>query len=47
MSPKKIPFSEEQMLKIIKKHPTPFHIYYEKGIRDNARKLYKAFSWVK
>ena len=32
---------------IIKEIPTPFHIYDEKGIRENARKLYKAFSWNK
>ena len=31
----------------IKEIPTPFHIYDEKGIRENARKLYKAFSWNK
>lgn len=27
--------------------PTPFHIYDEKAIRENARKLHKAFSWNK
>ena len=47
MNEKKIPFTKEQVLKIIEKYPTPFHIYDEKAIRDNARKLYKAFSWVK
>lgn len=26
-------------------YPTPFYIYDEKGIRENARKLYQAFSW--
>jgi len=25
--------------------PTPYHLYDEKGIRENARKLYEAFSW--
>ena len=25
--------------------PTPFHLYDEKGIRENARALNKAFSW--
>lgn len=44
----KTPFiTKEQAKKIIKKYPTPFHIYDEKGIRENARKLYKAFSWNK
>ena len=32
---------------IISKFPTPFHIYDEKGIRENARKLHEAFSWNK
>ena len=30
---------------IVKTHPTPFHIYDEKGIRENARAMNKAFSW--
>lgn len=25
--------------------PTPFHLYCEKGIRERAKQLYKAFSW--
>lgn len=37
----------EQLKEITKKHPTPFHIYDEKGIRENARKLHKAFAWNK
>ncbi len=32
---------------IIKDIPTPFHIYDEKGIRENVRQLKKAFSWNK
>ncbi len=44
----KRPFiTKEQAEKIIEKYPTPFHIYDEKGIRENARNLYKAFSWNK
>lgn len=44
----KKPFvTREQLLEITKKYPTPFHIYDEKGIRENARKLNKAFSWNK
>ncbi|MBC8004518.1 MAG: diaminopimelate decarboxylase [Verrucomicrobia bacterium] len=42
---KQIPFSKKQIEKIIEQHPTPFHIYDEKGIRDYARKFIKAFSW--
>ncbi|QHQ60663.1 diaminopimelate decarboxylase [Anaerocolumna sedimenticola] len=37
----------EQLKEITKQYPTPFHIYDEKGIRENARKLKKAFSWNK
>ena len=44
----KTPFiTKEQAEEIIKKYPTPFHIYDEKGIRENARKLKQAFSWNK
>ncbi len=44
----KKPFvTKEQIMKITKEYPTPFHIYDEKGIRENARNLYKAFSWNK
>ncbi len=45
MAEKEIPFSKEQLEKIIEKHPTPFHIYDEKGIRENARRFKKAFEW--
>ena len=45
---KKVPFvTKEQLDEIVKKYPTPFHLYDEKGIRENARKVYKAFSWNK
>ncbi len=40
-------FTKEQIEKIIKKYPTPFHIYSEKLIRENAKKLNKYFSWVR
>lgn len=44
----KKPFvTKEQLDEIIKEFPTPFHIYDEKGIRENARKLKEAFSWNK
>ena len=46
--PKKIPFvTKSQIEQIVKEYPTPFHIYDEKGIRENARKLKQAFSWNK
>ncbi|MFI3205789.1 MAG: diaminopimelate decarboxylase [Clostridia bacterium] len=37
----------EQIEKITEKFPTPYHLYDEKGIRENAENLYKAFSWNK
>lgn len=37
----------EQVKEIVKEYPTPFHIYDEKGIRENARKLKAAFAWNK
>ncbi len=46
MTEKKVPFTAEQIKNIIKEYPTPFHIYDEKAIRENARRFYKAFSWV-
>ncbi|MCD8068156.1 MAG: diaminopimelate decarboxylase [Lachnospiraceae bacterium] len=43
---KKLPFvTKEQIEEIMKTYPTPFHIYDEKGIRENARKLKEAFAW--
>ena len=35
----------EKLQEIVNEYPTPLHIYDEKGIRENARALYKAFSW--
>lgn len=44
----KIPFvTKEQVEEIVKTYPTPFHIYDEKAIRENARALKAAFSWNK
>ena len=45
---RKIPFvTLDEVREIVKTYPTPFHIYDEKGIRENARNLKKAFSWNK
>jgi diaminopimelate decarboxylase len=46
MTDKKLPFTKAEIEKIIKKYPTPFHIYDEKAIRENAGKLISAFSWA-
>lgn len=43
---KKKPFvTKEQLEEIVKTYPTPFHIYDEKGIRENAQALKEAFGW--
>ena len=44
---KKTFVTKEQIEEIVKTYPTPFHIYDEKGIRENARLLKKAFAWNK
>ena len=45
---KKVPFvTNEQLKSILEKYPTPFHLYDEKGIRENAKAMYDAFSWNK
>ncbi len=42
----KTPFvSLEKIREIAKEFPTPFHIYDEKGIRQNAQALHRAFAW--
>ena len=42
----KKPFvSKEKLTEIVKEIPTPFHLYDEKGIRDNARAVKEAFAW--
>lgn len=46
MSTKTIPFTKLELEKIVKKYPTPFHIYDEAAIRKNARKMKDAFSWM-
>ncbi|NLA85756.1 MAG: diaminopimelate decarboxylase [Clostridiales bacterium] len=35
----------QQLEKIAERYPTPYHLYDEKGIRENARRLKRAFSW--
>ena len=43
---KKEPFvTLEQLKEIEKTYPTPFHLYDEKGIRENAKALKEAFAW--
>ena len=35
-----------QIQEIVETYPTPFHLYDEKGIRENARKLKAAFRGI-
>ena len=44
----KKPFvTKEQLEEIVKEYPTPFHLYDERGIRENAKALKEAFAWNK
>ena len=42
---RKIPFDKAKLEEISAKWPTPFHIYDAAAIRENARRLKKAFAW--
>jgi len=44
----KKPFvTKSQIEEIVKTHHTPFHIYDEKGIRENCERVKQAFAWNK
>ena len=44
---KKKPFvTKEKLEEIVKKYPTPFHLYDEKGIRENAKASRKHFPGI-
>ena len=44
----KQPFvTHEKLEEIITRYNTPFHLYDEKGIRENARRVNEAFGWNK
>lgn len=44
---KKTFVTKEQVEQIVAKYPTPFHLYDEKGIRENVKALKEAFAWNK
>lgn len=46
MAQKKLPFTRSEIERIIEEYPTPFHLYDERGIRENAGRLNASFSWV-
>ena len=44
----KVPFvTKQQVEEIAGNYPTPFYLYDEKGIRENARAVQEAFAWNK
>jgi diaminopimelate decarboxylase len=43
---KSLPFTLDRITEIARRHPTPFHLYDEKGIRKNARLLKASFAGV-
>lgn len=45
-SERPLPFSLAALKEIVREYPTPFHIYDEKAIRENARSFNAAFQWV-
>ncbi len=45
MRSKQLPFTKEQIEKIVETYPTPFHIYDEKGIKEYVRYFIDNFSW--
>ena len=46
MAEKTLPFTKEQLETMIEQFGSPFHIYDESAIRQNARNLIEAFSWA-
>lgn len=46
MSEKTIPFSKTELEQMAALYPTPFHLYDEKAIRENARAFNNIFSWA-
>lgn len=46
MSQYTFPLSKTELENIIDQYPTPFYLYDEKAIRENARYMNNSFSWV-
>ncbi len=46
MTSKTLPYNRNQIEALIKEYGSPIHVYDEKGIRENARKLSAAFAWA-
>jgi diaminopimelate decarboxylase len=45
MAAKTLPVSAERLQQVAAEYPTPFHLYDERAIRENARRLVDTFSW--
>jgi diaminopimelate decarboxylase len=45
MTDKRLPCDGVRLEDLARTYPTPFHLYDEKGIRENARRLKAAFAW--
>ena len=45
VSQKVLPVSRSQLEELVRTYPTPFHLYDERAIRQNARRLNAAFDW--
>lgn len=43
---KTLPITEQRLTKLAHELPTPFHLYDERGIRENARAFAEAFAWA-
>lgn len=39
------PLTSELIAELKKQYPTPFYVYDEAGIRENAQRLHRAFAW--
>ena len=46
MAVKTVPLGRAQVEDLARRFPTPFHLYDEKAIRENARRLLAAFDWA-
>jgi diaminopimelate decarboxylase len=46
MPEKRFPLSRDQVEELSRTWPTPFHIYDEKAILENVKRLQQAFSWA-
>ncbi|MDR1319020.1 MAG: diaminopimelate decarboxylase [Treponema sp.] len=44
MNEKKFPLTRDRLEKLAETYPTPFYVYDERGIRENARRMLSAFS---